>query len=473
MSLFPRGRLRSAILVVLVVVAITIPVVYVASLPPAASPGGIPIKHIVVLVMENHPYDNLFGTYCLYVGPHCPTAADGIPGATCVPYYPNNTTAGCIAPYPFTKSQLETGNPPHEWNASTQSLDNGRMDGFYAAEESGVLPFGYYDRSTVPVYWDLAQEYGLGDHTFSSALSYSLPNHWYLLAGKAPPTSENVTVLLRGWEAKHLYLNQSNATRTVQDLLNNSPSTTWKYYDKSLGSYEVAISYQYPEGAYSYWNPLAARAESYTSWYSSHFTQRSQFFNDSANGTLPDVSWIIPNATFSDHPPANLSDGQGFVASVVNSVEASPEWSSTAIFVTWDDYGGFYDHVAPPRIDSLGLSFRVPLLVISPYTPAGTVVHSELYFESLLHFIEWRFNLGCLTVRDCNAPLPLAFFDFNQAPRAPMFFPTSPLFASYPFSPYPPGLASPGILGNPAYAVNPARWYSGPIAANATVDELD
>jgi phospholipase C len=461
------------LLVAVIIVAIAVPVVYFGSVPGARAPNDVPIQHIIVVVMENHPYDNLFGTYCLNVGPHCPDPANGIPSGTCVPYYPNSTASGCIAPYPFTKSQLVTADPPHEWNATLGSIDGGKMDGFYVAERTGIAPFGYYNGTTLPDYWDMAQEYALGDHLYSSALSYSLPNHWYLLAGQAPPEAVNTSVLLGGWTAKHDYLNHANATRTVQDLLNNSPSTTWKYYDSSLESYQTAISSPYASGAYAYWNPLAARYESYTSWYYSHFVPRSQFFADASNGMIPAVSWIIPDASFSDHPPANLSAGESFVASIIDAVAASTEWSSTAIFLTWDDYGGFYDHVAPPRIDPLGLSFRVPMIVISPYTPAGLVVHSEMYFESLLRFIEWRFNLGCLTARDCGAPLPLAYFDFGAPPRSPVFFPTTASAATYPDPGYVTGATSPGILANPAFAIDPARWDTGPPPANAAVDTID
>jgi phospholipase C len=462
-------------MVLVLVLATAAPLLYLAG-QPAASSATNPIRHIVVVVMENHAFDNFFGTYCQNVGPNCPGPVDGMPAGTCVPYQPTNPSAGCVAPFPLAADGIRTTDPPHEWNATIGSIDGGRMDGFYAAEHAGTVPFGYYDAKTIPVYWDMAQEYGLGDDFFSSALSYSLPNHWYLLAGQAPPEAVNLSVLAAGTvQEKHAYLNASNQTRTVQDLLNASPSTSWKYYDWALPSYEAAINggaNTETPSAYNYWNPLASRAESYTQWYVHHFVPRSDFFNDSSTGQLPDISWVIPGNNFSDHPPANVSLGESYVASVVDAVESSPEWSSTAIFVTWDDYGGFYDHVAPPSVDPLGLSFRVPVLVISPYTPAGRVVHSVGYFESILGFIEWRFHLGCLTPRDCQAPLPLDYFDFGMSPRAPVLFPTNSLSASYPYVPPPPG--APGFLhGGASYLVDPAEWDSGPPSPNLTVDNLD
>jgi phospholipase C len=142
---------------------------------------------------------------------------------------------------------------------------------------------------------------------------------------------------------------------------------------------------------------------------------------------------VIPGATFSDHPQlANLSNGEAYVAQTIDAVERSPDWKSTAIFLTWDEYGGWYDGVAPPKVGDLGLGIRVPLLVISPYTPLGAVVNSLGDFDSLLHFVEWRFGLGCLTTIDCDAPLPFGYFNFNQTARAQIIFPTNYTKATYP-----------------------------------------
>jgi phospholipase C len=448
--------------------------------PAALTPAQVPITHIVVVMMENHAFDNLYGGYCPVSGPNCPTAVNGIPPGTCVPYDPTNPLSGCVRPYPFTAAQLTTANPPHEWNASTESINGGAMNGFFAAEGAGTLPFGYYDGRTVPVYYDLAQQFALGERFYSSALSYSLPNHWYLLAGQSPDTGFNITTLQTTYE-KETYLNQANSTRTIQDLLNVTPSVSWKYYDWALPPYSVSISG--PRGlvensAYNNWNPFAARHESYSRWYADHFVPRSDFFNDTAASTLPNLSWVIPGVLFSDHPSANLSAGESFVASVVNSVASSSAWNSTAIFLCWDDFGGFYDHMAPPQVDSLGLSLRVPLVVISPYTPKGLVVNDLGYFESLLRFMEWKFGLGCLTTRDCNAPLPLGYFDFTQRPRTPVLFPTDALNATYPMSASSAAAAwqmvrDQGTGSCTVYCVDPVRWSSGPPPTNLTRDQVD
>ncbi len=391
----------------------------------------IPIDHIVVVVQENHAYDNYFGTYCLVPGSYCSVNATGLPAGTCVPKDPTQPALGCIQPYRLASANVtKPTDLPHNWVSSHQSYDNGSMDGFYLAENHKLGAFGYYDGSQLPVYWDMAEQYGLGDNFFASVLSYSMPNHWYLMAGQSPEMGVNFS-LLKGPDKTALtaneeeYLDESNATPTIEDLLVNS-SVSWTYYDWSLTSYTSAIRHGAGAGvqgsAFDYWNPLASRGQSYASNVSAHFVGTSRFFSDAAAGQLPNVSWVIPAFNDSDHAPANLQNGENWVSKVVNAVESSPDWNSTVVFVTWDDYGGFYDHIAPPTLDAKGLSFRAPFFVIGPYVRENFVSHHFGYFESILHFIEWRFGLDSLTDRDANAPLPLEYFDFNASPRRPMVF---------------------------------------------------
>ncbi|MCI4334870.1 MAG: hypothetical protein L3K04_04520 [Thermoplasmata archaeon] len=407
------------------------------------------INHIVFVVLENHAYDNYYGRYCLQVNPVCPMAAAGIPAGTCVPLNATLPTGPCVRPFNNTPANWTvSGLMPHDWNASNLSWNHGAMNGFYAAEGSGLNPFGTYNGSTAPIYWDLAQEYGLSDRFFTSVLDYSLPNHWHFVAGAAPQAilyagsdytlHQNVSAFIRN---DHTYLNESNATPTIEDLLLNS-SVSWKYYEFALGSYASAIRIVAdPNGtdvastgrAYDYFNPQAARAESYNQSFANHYVVNSQFYADAANGSLPALSWVIPPGQDADHPPDNSTYAQGWLGSIVNSVENSPDWNSTAIYVTWDDYGGFYDQVDPPQFLGQQLGFRVPLLEISPYTPAGVVSDSFGFFESVLHLMEWRFHLGCLTALDCGAPLPLWGFDFQAPPRAPLQFPTNVSVAHYPY----------------------------------------
>jgi len=199
---------------------------------------------------------------------------------------------------------------------------------------------------------------------------------------------------------------------------------SWTYYDYALANYQHAItdlSGSDPGSAYGTWNPMAGQNLSYTGPNPCHFAPRTKVFTDVQNSTLPNISWIIPDARYSDHLPANVTYGEDFVSSIVNTVEGSAYWNNTAVFVTWDEYGGWYDHVAPPQLDQNGLALRVPLLVFSPWTSPGYIGKRTLSFDSLLAFVEWRWGLGCLTNRDCNATMPLGFFNFGIH-RSPVYF---------------------------------------------------
>ncbi|MFI5417627.1 MAG: alkaline phosphatase family protein [Candidatus Lutacidiplasmatales archaeon] len=398
------------------------------------SVSSVPISHFIFVVLENHAYDNYFGTYCLTVGVYCSFNASGIPGGTCVPKVHSNLSIGCIVPYNYPAINSVTTDPPHTWLSSHKALDRGFMDGFWKAEKANPQAFGHYNGTTIPTYWDLAEEYGLGDQWFSTSLAYSLPNHWGVVSQTPPTISERngLKQTLGGLAVPQIrYLNESNQTPTILNAFANT-SVSWKYYDYPLLNYSQAVgtpaggecrgsgtgSHVTTNGTFNYWNPLAAQAQNYNTSLASHFVNNNQIFTDLSNGTLPNVSWVIPTCAESDHPPVSPAGGQNWIASLVNGLENSQDWNSTAMFVTWDEYGGFYDHVAPPRLDGYGLGFRVPLLVVSPYTPESFVSNQTEYFQSFLRLVEWRFQLPVII----QAPLPLEYFDFNATPRSPMNF---------------------------------------------------
>jgi len=435
--------------------------------PPVASgvsqphsAATVPLDHIVIVMQENHVYDNFFGKYCLVVGPYCSLNASGYPPGLCLPFDPNNLAKGCIRPYLFSPHNATAAvDLTHNWVTGHEAYDNGSMDNFYLAEGNHPDTFGYYDGTEIPTYWDIAEQYAMGDNAYASVLSYSTPNHWFLLAGQAPVDGYNQT-LHKGTNLSVLtaneknYLDEANTTATIEDVLLNS-TVSWKYYDYALGSYGLALNEPSgagaAESAFDYWNPLAARGVSYTPAARPHFVNSSEFFVDAANGTLPNVSWIMPTFNNSDHAPASLANGQSWVASIVNAVERSPDWNSTAIFVSWDDYGGYYDHQPPPLVDAHGVSFRAPFLVIGPYVRENYVSHHYEEFASLLHLIEWRFHLPAITARDQYAPLPLEYFDFAASPRPPLPIP-GPSIATYPMplqalGPPPPVTNLSGVAG--------------------------
>jgi phospholipase C len=359
----------------------------------------------------------------------------------------------CVAPI-YTKNAVSSGDLPHTWTSSYTAYDNGKMDGFLQASNDNSESMDYYNASTIPYIWNFSEDYTLQDMMFSSARSYSQPNHWFMIAGQAPPISllesgpqdksqclaSNQTIT---WSTC-IYLDEANgivangdnqiigntgAIQTMPDLL-AANGLTWKYYDiplKTSTSFTQAI--KGGTSVYAYWNPLLALNSSYQSSMTSSLAPRSQFFSDLSSGHLPDVSWVIPSAPISDHPPDNITLGEWWIDDVVSSVMQSQYWNSTAIFLQWDDYGGFFDTIIPPvnsyaqTLDGMpiGDSFRVPSIVISPYARAGYVDNGAYDFESTLAFIEWNWHLPALTLTDEHALPMLNSFNFSQTPLRPKF----------------------------------------------------
>lgn len=151
-----------------------------------------------------------------------------------------------------------------------------------------------------------------------------------------------------------------------------------------------------------------------------HIAPAAQFVSDAKAGHLPSVSWLIPPGAASEHPPYSICEGENWTVSVLNAVMQGPSWNSTAVFITWDDFGGFYDHVAPPQVDRFGLGPRVPLLIISPFAKAGYISHTVYEHSSVLKFVETRYGLKSLTSRDGAASDMLDSFDFNQQLQSPL-----------------------------------------------------
>jgi phospholipase C len=204
------------------------------------------------------------------------------------------------------------------------------------------------------------------------------------------------------------------------------------------------------ETTYTFWNPLPAfPVVKNDPVQFARLTDATQFYADVQNGALPQVSWIIPNSTLSEHPPASVATGMNYVTSLVNAVMNSPEWNSTAIFIAWDDWGGFYDHVDPPKVDQYGLGIRVPGLVISPYARQGYVDHKTYSFESWLRLVEERFGFTPMTGRDNTANDMADAFDFTQQPRTPVAMNPNG-------SPYPPTPQSPAHPTGTLAAINSA-----------------
>jgi len=397
-------------------------------------PATHKIQHVIIVMQENRTFDNYFWTYPGQVG---------YKPSLCMPYDPN-LSSPCLKPAEATSTV--SVDLPHDWQSTHVALNNGKMNGFLeAAGQSNEYNskrahdvMSYYDNSTLPNLWAYAKQYVLADRFFSSAKSYSQPNHWYMIAGNSPAVSltegeaqekaacyNSTTAQLTMGTCS--YINEAQDISTMADVLTQH-GVSWKYYDTPVPpGYTLAQAIAGNTGgpdAFAYWNPLFTKNSTYQS-YENSVVAREQFFWDLGNGTLPQVSWVIPSPGISDHPPANVTLGMWWITDIVDSVMKSKYWDNSMIVVMWDDYGGFFDTVTPPTVDGAGLSFRVPALIISPYAKKGYLDHTVLDFESTLKFIEWDFGLPSLTHRDALANNLLGAFNFNQQPRKPYIIPLS------------------------------------------------
>ncbi len=288
---------------------------------------------------------------------------------------------------PFHAHIPPSGDLNHSWDTAHADYDSGKMDAFVYSERT-TDTMGLYYESDIPRYWKAAQEYVLCDRYFSSVMSQSAPNHLHLLAGTAGGLTNN----------------KVPSTLTFPPIFQqlDAKKISWGLYSDFTSWY---TSFQYVQQSPS------ARARIHGS---------GRFQKDLASGTLPDVTWIMGmghNAT--EHPREDVRIGMNAVAdTVVNPLGHSRYWSETAIFVTWDDYGGYFDHVAPPQVDAWGYGFRVPCLVIGPYTRPGSIDSTEHDHTSILRFVENRFGLTPLGPRDKRAKDMSSAFDFKAVARS-------------------------------------------------------
>jgi phospholipase C len=406
---------RRPILSLLVAVSIAILTVTPA-LAQTNSPIYDAIQHIVIIYKENHSFDNYFGTF---------PGANGIPPNVCMPVFitPYLKSPDCVKPF-ISKNPVVNPDLPHMSTNYIKDMDVGKMDGFILGEgyrnrtsfHYGNTTMSTYDDKTIPYYWQLAKSYVLADNWFSSTPSWSLPNHWQRIAAAHPAGSDALHFGKTAAEvAQHtrIYLEQANKIPTIGDQLVNA-DISWKHYDFAvkLGGYQQAIRTFTASSRTT--DPFEAKASTYTENYYKHFAPTDQIFTDISNGTLPQVSWVIPKDVYSEHPGGwNISLGMQWSKKLIDAIMNSPYWYNTVIILTWDEFGGFYDHVLPPR----GYGFRVPALIISPYTKHGFIDHTFYSIESTLKFIEWRFGLPSLNQRDASANNLLNAFDFSQTPK--------------------------------------------------------
>jgi phospholipase C len=430
------------------------------------------IRHVVVIMQENRSFDSYFGTY---------PGADGIPGLAgnpgTVPCVPDPASGACVRPYHDRHDRSLGG--PHSYAAGAADINGGKMDGFVAEQEQGMAGcaqtfnpacgngagepdvMGYHDGSDIPNYWTYAHDFVLQDHMFESDLSWSLPSHLYMVS----EWSARCAVPGDPMSCRSAVESPENPPDFARRLGNpNPPDPSYAWTDLTYLLHKYGVSWAYyvfkgtepdceddaamacaPIGQNAktpgIWNPLPYFTDVQQDGQLGNVQSLSDFFAAAKAGSLPAVSWIDPNGTVSEHPPGLITAGQTYVTGLINAIMQSPDWGSTAIFLAWDDWGGFYDHVQPPRVDEQGYGLRVPAMVISPYARQGYIDHQTLSFDAYMKFIEDDFIGGQrLDPRTDGRPDPrpdvreslpelgdlTSDFDFNQTPLGPVILSVNP-----------------------------------------------
>ena len=389
--------------------ATAVSLVFLTAMPlPAraqSAPEAItPIEHFVVVMQENHTFDNYFGTY---------PGADGLPPEVCMPVNPRDPSdERCIRPFHSTGPSEDLD---HSITTFETQYNKGRLDGFVYAlnlrNQNGRMSMRYYDDRDLPYYWNLVDDYVVFDRFFSSDKGGSLSNHLFWVAARGvvdssvPPTGYN-------------------DIPTIFDAL-QAAGVSWKFY---VQNYDPDITFRTPPDSEDadrisqvVWCPLLAMPRFVDDpTLSSHIVDLDEYYEDLRSNTLPAVSYIIPSGA-SEHPPGSIRAGQRFISGLIHALMQSDAWESSAFLVTYDDWGGWYDHVPPPQVDPFGYGFRVPAFLVSSYARQGHIDSTVMDFSSIPRFIEENWGLEPIAERDASANTFMLAFDFERPPRPPQF----------------------------------------------------
>jgi phospholipase C len=423
------------------------------------------IQHVVVIMQENRSFDQYFGTY---------PGANGIPAGVC---NPDPANGGCQKPFHNPADRNYGG--PHGHTAFTADVNGGSMNGYVASVEEQkckageptcapactenekkacIDVMGYHDAREIPNYWTYAQNYVLQDGMYASGASWSTPEHLYMVSGWSavcPDGDTNPLDCVGTLAADRPGQTTYPWTDITYQL--NKAKVSWRYYlyegnEPDCASDESIVCKPVTQGPTTpgIWNPLRSFTTVKQDNQLGNIQSLTHFYKDVGQQRtcgLSNVSWVVPNKEVSEHPTGTLSAGQAYVTTLVNTIMRSPCWNNTAIFLSWDDWGGFYDHVLPPVIDGNGYGIRVPGLVISPYAKTGLIDHQTLSHDAYLKFIQDDFlNKARLNPATDGRPdgrkivreeVPALGdlandFNFSQTPRAPLLLSPHP----------PPGPAS-------------------------------
>lgn len=415
------------------------------------------IRHVIIIMQENRSFDTYFGTY---------PGANGIPANVCIP----NPSGGCSQPYHDAADRNQGG--PHGHTNAINDIDGGKMDGFVRSGTrarrncaqtnnpncGGSDVMGYHDAREIPNYWRYARDFVLQDRMFEPNASWSLPQHLFMVSAWSAKCSRMGDPMSCVNEVQSPDNPLDFGTRRGRRAARKPPDYAWTDLTYLLHKNHVSWAYYIMPGTEpdceddaaacpsrrqnvhtpGIWNPLPSFDTVKQDGELANIQDLRRYYVAARNGTLPAVVWVCPAGKYSEHPPGLVSAGQAYVTGLINAAMQGPDWNSTAIFLSWDDWGGFYDHVVPPVVDGNGYGLRVPGLVISPYARRGFIDHQTLSHDAYLKFIEDDFLGGARIdprtdgrpdrrpdVRENASQLGdlRADFDFAQAPRPPEILP--------------------------------------------------
>ena len=465
-------RLLWLLAIIAAMTAVPSPLGTLASPPPShspsvpemaadAPPGLAKIEHIIILFQENRSFDHYFGTY---------PGADGIPRkadgtfAVCLQH---PVLRKCVKPYHSTNLNNQGG--PHGQPHARLDINGGKMNGFIRAVllqdkycpwhpyASRCDPFvgpqrqpdvmSFHTRADIPNYWAWADHFVLQDRMFESVDSWSVPSHLYLISAWSAVCKDASRPMTCSDDSRMAGASNIHAGpppefeaaygwTDITDLLHEA-GVDWRYYVGDGSCLETPCGPKPPSGTPWGWNPLPAFDTVRINEQVGNVQEYARFLEDAAAGTLPPVAWVIPGSRFSEHPGhGSLEPGYRYLTRTVDALMQSTDWANMAIFITWDDWGGFYDHVEPPRIEGgADYGLRVPGLMLSPYARAGYIDHQTLSYDAYLKFIEDRFLGGArLDPETMSRPDPRPLvredlellgdltseFDFDQEPLPPL-----------------------------------------------------
>ncbi len=392
-----------------------VPTAKAAGTVTPAPPGMNVIKHVIFIIKENRSFDHYFGAF------------PGVDGATT-----GVTSTGQVVPLTPAPDQL-MNDIDHDWESSLTGENGGLMNGYDLIDggntNGNLLAYTQMTEAQIPNYYAYGKAYALGDHMYSSLHGPSFPNHLYTIAATAggvisDPVLPNggggsstggwgcdqapdFSVPVLGTEGEISREYPCFDYQTLADTL-AAAGVSWKYYAPAEGQPDYHFS---TYDAINHIRNGPAWAENVVPY--------AQFVTDAQSGNLPAVSWLVAG-TENEHPPRSTCLGENWTVNSINALLSGPDGASSAVFLVWDDFGGFYDHVKPPTLDEYGLGIRVPFLIISPYAKPGFITHERYEFSSVLKFTEELFGLPALSTRDANANDITNAFNFKQSPIPPL-----------------------------------------------------